>query len=263
MEEGETGPGARLARTLIVDLSIMTVIGIVLALIGPFGSANAPLAVRLVSWIGFAWLGFAVYRPMQPAVAWLSNDLQLPEIGAWIGVTLVATIPLTVAIWCIGFLPDAPQVPTITQAFEAYFNVLVIGASVTIVFNLIARAKSAPASSSAASEPVAQTPEPSARFLDRLPASLGTELLALEMEDHYVRAHTPLGSELVLMRMRDAVAELDGIDGAQVHRSWWVARGAVEDVKRDGRNVRLVLDTGLEAPVSRANVKPLRDAGWF
>ncbi|WP_325063734.1 LytTR family DNA-binding domain-containing protein [Pseudoblastomonas halimionae] len=258
-------------RTLIVDLSVMTVIGIVLALIGPFGSANAPLAVRLVSWIGFAWLGFAIYRPMQPAVAWLSNDLQLPEIGAWIGVTLVATIPLTVAIWCIGFLPDAPQAPTITQAFEAYFNVLVIGASVTIVFNLIARAKAAPAPSDGhagapgnlPSEPLATSPEPSPRFLDRLPASLGTELLALEMEDHYVRAHTPLGSELVLMRMRDAVAELDGIDGAQVHRSWWVARGAVEDVKRDGRNLRLVLDTGLEAPVSRANVKPLRDAGWF
>ena len=83
------------------------------------------------------------------------------------------------------------------------------------------------------------------------------------MEDHYVRAHTVLGSELILLRMRDAVGELEGIDGAQVHRSWWVARDAVEDVKRDGRNLRLVLPGGLEAPVSRARVVELKEAGWF
>ena len=83
------------------------------------------------------------------------------------------------------------------------------------------------------------------------------------MEDHYVRAHTAMGSDLILMRMRDAVSELDGLEGEQVHRSWWVARGAVEDVKRGGRNIRLVLSGGLEAPVSRANVAPLKAGGWF
>ena len=49
----------------------------------------------------------------------------------------------------------------------------------------------------------------------------------------------------------------------QVHRSWLVARGAVPGVKREGRNVRLVLDDGLEAPVSRANVAALKDADWL
>ena len=83
------------------------------------------------------------------------------------------------------------------------------------------------------------------------------------MEDHYVRVHTALGSEMVLMRLRDAVAQLAGIDGRQVHRSWWVARLAVEDVRREGRNVRLVLPGGLEAPVSRAQVAELKDAGWI
>lgn len=96
-----------------------------------------------------------------------------------------------------------------------------------------------------------------------MPAEIGTDLIALEMEDHYVRAHTALGSELVLMRMRDAVAEMGGLNGMQVHRSWWVARNAVADVKRAGRNVRLILDNGREAPVSRANVQLLKDAGWI
>ena len=103
----------------------------------------------------------------------------------------------------------------------------------------------------------------SPRFFDRLPPHLGRELLALEMEDHYVRAHTTAGSALVLMRMRDAVAELDGVEGLQVHRSWWVARAAVEREVQDGRNLRLRLRNGLEAPVARNSVPTLRAAGWL
>jgi len=76
-------------------------------------------------------------------------------------------------------------------------------------------------------------------------------------------ACTQLGSELVLIRMRDAVAEIDGVDGAQVHRSWWVTRDGVADVAREGRNVRLQLSNGLQAPVSRARVQELRAPGWF
>jgi hypothetical protein len=38
------------------------------------------------------------------------------------------------------------------------------------------------------------------------------------------------------MRLSDAVAELEGIEGAQTHRSWWVAKMAVEGAQRgDGR----------------------------
>ena len=83
------------------------------------------------------------------------------------------------------------------------------------------------------------------------------------MEDHYNRVHTMLGSELVLMRLRDAMTLVAEIEGMQVHRSWWAARGAVEDVLRDGRNLRLKLPRGIEAPVARANTAALRDARWI
>ena len=56
---------------------------------------------------------------------------------------------------------------------------------------------------------------------------------------------------------------LDGIDGAQVHRSWWVARDAVEGVEREGRSVRLVLPRGIAAPVARSRMAELTKAGWF
>ena len=63
--------------------------------------------------------------------------------------------------------------------------------------------------------------------------------------------------------LADAVAELDGLEGAQTHRSWWVAQAAVAEARRaDGRAV-LVLKSGVEAPVSRTYVRALQDEGWF
>jgi DNA-binding LytR/AlgR family response regulator len=91
----------------------------------------------------------------------------------------------------------------------------------------------------------------------------GAVIYAVSAEDHYLRLHTSKGSELILMRLSDAISELDGLEGAQTHRSWWVAREAVESVKRDGDRVTLQLTGGAEAPVSRPNVRALREAGWF
>src|SRR5690606_23711142 len=103
-----------------------------------------------------------------------------------------------------------------------------------------------------------------ARFLDRLPAKLRrARLVAVQSEDHYLRLHTDRGSDLILMRLADALGELEGLEGAQTHRSWWVARDAVASVVRgDGRAV-LTLEGGLVVPVSRRYAKALRDAGWW
>jgi hypothetical protein len=105
---------------------------------------------------------------------------------------------------------------------------------------------------------------PPPKFLARLPPRLrGAELYAVEAEDHYLRLHTSLGQDLILMRLADAVAELEGVEGAQTHRSWWVARAAVTAAERlDGRAV-LTLKDGSEAPVSRGFAPTLRAAGWF
>lgn len=65
------------------------------------------------------------------------------------------------------------------------------------------------------------------------------------------------------MRLSDAIAELEGLEGAQTHRSWWVARDAIVDVERgDGRAV-LKLKSGIEVPVSRTHARLLRQATWW
>jgi hypothetical protein len=105
---------------------------------------------------------------------------------------------------------------------------------------------------------------PPPKFLERLPPRLsGAELFAVEAEDHYLRLHTSLGKDLILMRLADALVELEGLEGAQTHRSWWVARAAVTSAERlDGRAV-LTLKDGAEVPVSRGFARALRTAGWF
>jgi DNA-binding LytR/AlgR family response regulator len=103
-----------------------------------------------------------------------------------------------------------------------------------------------------------------ARFLDRLPPRLrGARLLAVQAEDHYLRLHTDRGSDLILMRLSDALAELEGLEGAQTHRSWWVARDAVASVARGDGRAALTLDGDITAPVSRRYAKALREAGWW
>jgi hypothetical protein len=101
------------------------------------------------------------------------------------------------------------------------------------------------------------------RLAARLPAALEGPILALQAEDHYVRIHTTRGSTLLLMRFADAIAELDGQPGLQVHRSWWVARAAVTGAARTGRRAELVLSNGLSVPVSRAAMVQARAAGYL
>jgi hypothetical protein len=119
-----------------------------------------------------------------------------------------------------------------------------------------------PAGQAAYAEPVRPAPEPAepdAGFLSRLPPAIGRDLLCLQMQDHYVEAHTSEGSALLLMRFRDAVAELGGA-GMQVHRSWWVAHRAVQALETDGRRAQLRLEGGRLIPVSRASLPEVRAA---
>lgn len=105
---------------------------------------------------------------------------------------------------------------------------------------------------------------PPPRFLARLTRLAGAtldELLAVEAEDHYIKVHTSRGSELVYYRFADALDDLRGHDGLQVHRSFWVRRGAIQQVDTSGRHWMLVLVNGLCVPVSRANQGAIRLAG--
>jgi hypothetical protein len=88
------------------------------------------------------------------------------------------------------------------------------------------------------------------RRLTKFPDLSVTELVALEADDHYIHVHTTRGSELVYCRLSDAIRELAELPGLRVHRSFWVHRPAVRRVQRKGRNMSLLMQGGLQVPVS-------------
>lgn len=269
----------RFVRQVVIDVAVLVVIGLVLAVLAPLGSNYMPLAHRIAYWVSMALAGYVLYKPIGALIVPLSTRLDLPEWFMWGASVAVATVPMATLVWIVNAGAGPVPIPSLEVALVHYAAVLVVGAIITLLFNLLPATRSgqvgpgpdaaatlASASTSAfatlVTAPELPAPLPNPLF-DQLPPELGSEIIALEMEDHYVRVHTALGSALVLMRLRDAMALVGEIEGMQVHRSWWVARAAVDDVLRDGRNVRLKLARDLEAPVARANVAALRDARWI
>lgn len=98
----------------------------------------------------------------------------------------------------------------------------------------------------------------------RLKAPYATaEIWALSAEDHYVRVHTSEGETLVLMRFSDAVDQMTGTEGLSVHRSWWVARNAVNAISRTSGGAEIILKSGASVPVARRRISVLKEEGWF
>ena len=91
----------------------------------------------------------------------------------------------------------------------------------------------------------------SVAFLKRLPEGLGTELVSLSMQDHYVEVETTQGRELILMKFADALSELSGYPGVRIHRSHWVSAAGLKKFRINGRTVTVVTSSGRELPVSK------------
>jgi DNA-binding LytR/AlgR family response regulator len=242
---------------MVVILRVLitaTVVGLFLAFVGAFGLQSEPVLQRLSDVLPFSWigglLGFFCYRLVARG-AWAASHPWLATVAA----ALVMTPPMSVIVWLTYRLFSPPGIP---------WDGLPRAVTITLVMCLVFMSM---ATFIRRRERVivvtAAQPTPP-KFLERLPLKLrGAEVWAVEAEDHYLRLHTSKGQDLILLRLSDAVDELEGIEGAQVHRSWWVARDAIaEAVRGDGR-ATLTLKDGAEVPVSRTYARLLRERGWI
>lgn len=247
-------------KQIAVELLVITGIGLILGLLGPFGTYAMPSAMRLAYWIIFIVIGYFIFRPISFVATWLSEVAPVP-FPVSIGLALlVAGLPLT---FMIGFMIDGFRWngPMIAEGFSLlYVQVVAIGLGIFLLMQFLFRGEKP---DSDQSPNMADAPHPVPAIIARLPAGFPNQILALGVEDHYVRVHTHDRSEMLLMRLADAINEMSGMDGMQVHRSWWVAKDSIQKTKRDGRNLRLVLSNGLEIPVSRPNVAKLKQTGWI
>lgn len=97
-------------------------------------------------------------------------------------------------------------------------------------------------------------------LLSRLPRHIGTDIVAISAELHYLRVRTRTGEALILMSFGRAVEALGVIPGERIHRSHWIALAHIAVLESDGDRVICRLDTGLELPVSRTYRARLRAA---
>jgi len=253
-----------LAKQISVEILLLALIGLLLGLMGPFGTYAMPTGIRLIYWVSFILVGYLLFRPVSFVANWLSDISQIPIAAATLIAVSVSAFPLTIIIAiAIGGFSFANN-PMLQDGFGLlYLQVAAIGIGIFLLMRLLFGRDPASASEPAAPSRGETDLTPQCRLHNRLPSSFGP-ILALGVEDHYVRVFRDDGrSEMLLMRLSDAIAETDGIDGLQVHRSWWVANAGVRRSRRDGRNVILLLDNGMEVPVSRNNIAAIRAKDWL
>ena len=101
------------------------------------------------------------------------------------------------------------------------------------------------------SELTASLPDQEPDFMSLLPPERQGKLLFLKSELHYLKVVTERGSALILYNLADAIAQLTAESGLSVHRSYWVALDAVDELVRQGRQGELKLSNGQSVPVSR------------
>lgn len=220
---------------------------------GPFDTGRLPLPSRLVFWlvlIGWNsvkwWLWYAWAGPR-------TTDRRSAVLAAVVGALLLnATLPLE-----IDLMFRAIGRPLALSWLGLYLMALLVAGSISA---LIAALRG-PRAASAVPAPAAPAPSLLAQRAG-LPDLAGVLMVAAE--DHYLRLVLADGRKpLVLFRLSDALPELAGHDGQQVHRSAWVARRHVVGAIRDGRRWKLKLADGDEQPVSQTFLPAVRAAGWL
>ena len=226
-----------------LHLTGFLVVVALLVYLGPFGTWDSlSFSDRLVFWmasVGMNWLvGLVVFTVTILA-------FRARKRSPWAGLVLaglISALPGTGTVWLVvsAYLDYRPS--TLSSVAGLYSQVLVLHLLIgSLVFHLIERSsrrretgretgvESSPSDRRSDPEP---SPAPEAALLARLSERSRAELLHLRMQDHYVEVHTAAGSEMLLLRFRDALREVEDIDGLRVHRSHWVARAAVVGVER-------------------------------
>ncbi len=227
-------------------LLIWAAVTVICTISGPFNSLQLfSLPGRALFW------GLVVAFAILLANAVLLASEKLPRRGSrllrWVIESVVFGLGFTLflmgvmfAMFPIQALIFAPPLVLFAESSAICFVVLLVKASL---------------------QPRRVQTDPDVAFLKRLPRRLGTGLMRVSSQDHYVEVQTQMGKELILMRFSDALDELSGSDGLQIHRSHWVSRDAVDGVERANGKIVLRLMDGTVVPVSRSYKSAAQDAG--
>jgi DNA-binding LytR/AlgR family response regulator len=103
------------------------------------------------------------------------------------------------------------------------------------------------------------TPPSESEFIAKFSKLIGTDIIYMMSELHYVRVVTSKGETLVLHNLKDAIAELSSAyNGIQTHRSYWAALKHIDSMKEKKGQSSLALSIGKTIPVSRRKLSEVK-----
>lgn len=225
------------------------IVALVLGFLGPFGSYAMPLFQRLLYWFILFNLGYFFYHFSHKITERLFQNKNIHPVFTYITPSLLAAIPLSILVGFATSYSLGHGITSIKYILYVLPQVLILGIVIDSVMRLI----------HIKLESQGNQVVPGESFINRLPAKIGTELICFEMEDHYLVVYTEKGNHMMLMRMKDALIELNDFEGMQVHRSYWVAFDGIMSVKKEARKIILIMKNGMEIPVSRKHQEFVRD----
>ncbi|MEP1208636.1 MAG: LytTR family DNA-binding domain-containing protein [Rhizobiaceae bacterium] len=226
---------------------------------GPFGISEASsllgrlqlsLVLNTISWT----IGILIVVPIR---MWMFSKGHSHPKSIIFSATIANFIILPTFIWTLEAWLD--RTVDLSQIFEQF---LALAALITVIPLFMAP----PPDSRLVS---GKTPEPSNSDAEVITEASGTnsvllnispdkrgDLWALVARDHYVEVITERGSELILMRLSDAIKQCDNRAGIRCHRSAWVSKIGFKNVfRKPNRKLVVRLPDGNEISVSRSREK--------
>lgn len=247
-------------------IGFVVVVGM-LTVMGPFGTlGKMAFARRLVYWGSISLLTFPIGLALSIYLSVLLERFSLPTMLARLIAGAVAGFPIAMAVMLVDLIDNGGARLSVTNLIRFSGYTVPIAAGLSLIAYLLQTTlekTSSPGNIGARkADRVKRHPATAAfggvQFLQRLPVELGKDLISLQAQDHYVRAETARGSEMVLIRLADAERELQGLPGLRVHRSWWVADAHLDHIERRDGKPFLVLSNGKAIPVSRTYLGEVR-----
>lgn len=96
-------------------------------------------------------------------------------------------------------------------------------------------------------------------LLEQLPKKIGTDIVYLASELHYLRVVTTQGDTLLLSSLNNAIAQLEkSMDGIQTHRSYWVNKAHIYKLVGRGPEKNILTKQGHIIPVSRRQLAAVK-----
>ncbi len=263
-------------RNWLIYAFIPLGVGIVFGLAQASSATNTleALGPSLVKATGYAIIIWAVLYPVMAMVTAAFHKRHAPLLLRQVLSCFIAALPLSfIFAWIhntLGLGADTAEITWMSIAeyddliFQRYFKVSV---AITPLWTLLTykwylqqeqkiQTPNPVVEEEITLEPTTTTnlepKRPAPAFIEKMTKPIGREPWAIKAEQHYIRIYTQLGDEMVLYRFSDAIKGLEGFDGLQVHRSYWVAINAIESIENGGSSMTLKLKNEIEVPVSKS-----------